>query len=96
MTHDSTFNRRQVFGLGLGAYFTINANADPSQGASQQEVAAQNDHNRSQKSLAIGSFVAGGVLAASGLAVFFWPTHSLRVGASATPGGAFANLSGRF
>jgi hypothetical protein len=83
-------------GLGLGTYFTLNANSDPSKGASQEEVAAQNDHNHSQKNLAIGSFIVGGVVAASGLAVLLWPTHSVRLGASGTPGGAFANLSGRF
>jgi hypothetical protein len=78
-------------GLGLDTYFTVNADWDPRQGASQQEVAAQNDHEPLAEGL-VGSFVAG---AADGLAVIFWPTRSVRLGASATPGGAFANLSGR-
>jgi hypothetical protein len=83
-------------GVGLGTYFTVAAHASPSPTASQREVAAQNDRNQTARDVSLVGFLAGGVAAAAGAAVLLWPTSTVRVDASAMPGGAFGGLHGHF
>jgi len=86
-------------GLGAGAYFAVHAATLPlaSSSASGAVVAARNGSVVDSNRAAVGSFVAGGLVAAGGLAVFLWPKKAgpvVTVGFA--PGGATLTYGATF
>lgn len=86
-------------GMAIGAAFSIASLSEGSGGGpteSQRDAFSRNQRIENDRTIATGAWIAGGVLATTGLVLLLWPSAPKAIRAGAAPGGASLGFGGNF